>query len=379
MNDTVRLGHIRGVRIGLNWSLIVIVGIFAFALAGNRFPVDAPGYHREWYAIAGVLTAVALLVSVLAHELGHAFVARRAGLEVEGITLSWMGGITRIVGDAETPRGEAAVAAIGPFISLVVGGVLVAVGVAVSGSGLGNLTVAAVDWLAVINIALAAFNLIPAAPLDGGKVLHAVVWWATRDRWKATHVSSRAGLVLAGGVAALGLYEVLGRGDGIDGLFVLVLGWWLLNAARDEEQLSKVQHVLGGVPVHDVMRPVAAAPGWLGREEFVERYARLYPGWVWLLERWGGGYSGVIDGNTLLAAPPTPPGTRTAELAVPVEAAAGAEPCEDVLAALERTGGRSLLLVVEGDHTVGAVLPADIEAMLRAPRRSRPGVSPAPY
>ena len=379
MNDTVRLGRIGGVPVGLNWSLIVIVGIFAFALAGNRFPVDAPGYHREWYALAGILTALALLVSVLAHELGHAYVARRAGLEVEGITLSWMGGITRIVGDAATPRGEVAVAAVGPAVSLALGGLLVAAGVATSNAGVGNLTVAAVDWLAVINIALAAFNLIPAAPLDGGKILHAVVWGATRDRWKATHVASRAGLVLAGGVAALGLYEVLARGDDIDGLFVLVLGWWLLNAARDEEQLSKVQHALGGVPVHDVMRPVAAAPGWLGREEFVERYARLYPGWVWLLERWGGGYSGVIDGNTLLSAPPTPPGTRTAELAVPVEAAAGAEPCEEVLVALERSGGHSLLLVVEGDRTVGAVLPADIEAMLRSPRRSQPDVAATPY
>jgi Zn-dependent protease len=379
VNDTVRLGRIGGVPVGLNWSLIVIVGIFAFALAGNRFPADAPGYHREWYAVAGILTALALIVSVLAHELGHAYVARRAGLEVEGITLSWMGGITRIVGDSATPRGEVAVAAVGPAVSLVLGGLLVAGGVAAASAGVGNLTVAGIDWLAVINIALAAFNLIPAAPLDGGKILHAAVWGATRDRWKATHVASRAGLVLAGGVAALGLYEVLARGDDIDGLFVLVLGWWLLNAARDEEQLAKVQHALGGVPVHDVMRPVAAAPGWLGREEFVERYARLYPGWVWLLERWGGGYSGVIDGNTLLSAPPTPPGTRTAELAVPVEAAAGAEPCEEVLVALERSGGRSLLLVVEGDRTVGAVLPADIEAMLRAPRRSQPDVAATPY
>lgn len=375
MNDSVRLGRIGGVPVGLNWSLIVIVGIFAFALAGNRFPLDAPGYHREWYALAGILTALALLVSVLAHELGHAYVARRAGLEVEGITLSWMGGITRILGDAATPRGEVAVAAVGPAISLALGGLLAAAGAAASSAGVGNLIVAAVDWLAVINIALAAFNLIPAAPLDGGKVLHAVVWALTRDRWKATHVASRAGLVLAGGVAALGLYEVLGRGDDIDGLFVMVLGWWLLNAARDEEQLSKVQHALGGVPVHDVMRPVASAPGWIVREDFAERYAALYPGWVWLLERWGGGYSGVIDGNSLLSAPPTPPGTRAAELAVPVEAAAGAEPCEEVLAALERSGGRSLLLVVEDGRTVGAVLPADIDAMLRSPRPHLRGVA----
>ncbi|HET9071566.1 MAG TPA: M50 family metallopeptidase [Acidimicrobiales bacterium] len=377
MRDTVRLGRIGGVPVGLNWSLIVIVGVFAFALAGNRFPIDAPGYHKEWYAVAGVATALALLASVLAHEFGHAYVARRAGLEVEGITLSWMGGVTRIVGDARTPRGEIAVAAIGPVISLLLGGVFVGVGFGASAAGVGNLTVVAIDWLAVINIVLAGFNLIPAAPLDGGKILHAVVWWIARDRWRATHVSSRAGLLLAGGVAALGLYEILGRGDEVNGLFVLVLGWWLLNAARDEEQLAQVQHLLGGVPVHDVMRPVAAAPGWLAREEFVERYARLYPGWVWLLERWGGGFNAVIVGDTLMAAAPTPPGTRTVDLAVPVEAAAGADPREEVLAALERSGGHRLLLVVEGERTVGAVLPADIEAILRARHRPGPTVAPA--
>lgn len=376
MNDTVRLGRVAGVPVGLNWSLIVIVGLFAFALSANRFPIDAPGYHREWYAVAGVATAIALLVSVLAHELGHALVARRADLEVEGITLSWMGGVTRIVGDARTPRTEVGVAAVGPLISLALGALLVAVGAGVAAAGLGNLTVAAVDWLAVVNIVLAAFNLIPAAPLDGGKLLHAVVWWLSGDRWRATSVASRAGLLLAGGVAALGLYEILGRGDEVDGLFVLVLGWWLLNAARDEEQLAKVQHLLGGVPVHDVMRPVAAAPGWLGREDFVERYARLYPGWVWLLERWGGGYNGVIAGDTLLAAPPTEPGTRAIDLAVPVEAAAAAEPREEVLAALERSGGHRLLLVVEADHTVGAVLPADIETILRSRHRPGPAVAP---
>ncbi len=376
MTDTVRLGRVRGVPVGLNWSLIVIVGVFAFALAGNRFPIDAPGYHKGWYALAGVLTALALLVSVLAHELGHAFVARRSGLEVEGITLSWMGGVTRIDGDSPTPRGEVAVAAVGPGVSLALGGVLLAAGVAARAAGVGNLLVTAVEWLAIVNVVLAAFNLIPAAPLDGGKLLHAVVWWVTGDRWKATHVSSRAGLLLAGGVAALGLFEILGRGQQVDGLFVLVLGWWLLNAARDEEQLAKVQHILGGVPVHDVMRPVAAAPGWLGREEFVDRYARPYPGWVWLLERWGGGYSGVMAGDSLLAAPPTPPGTRASELAVPVESASGADPREDLLDALERSGGRQLLLVVEGDRTVGAVLPSDVESFLRSRHRPGPPVAP---
>ena len=373
MRDTVRLGRVLGVPIGVNWSLLLIVGLFAFALAGNRFPIDAPGYHRGDYAAAGVATALALLVSVLAHELGHAVVARRSGLSVEGITLSWMGGVTRIVGDAASPGRQVAVAAVGPGISLVLGGVFVGVEAILRSAGAGSLSIAGVGWLAVINIVLALFNLIPASPLDGGKILHAAVWAVTRDQWKATRVAAGAGVGLAGLVVALGIWEIVGRGLEVDGTFVLVLGWWLLNAARDEEKLAVVQHVLGGVPVHDVMRPVAAAPGWLPREEFVEGYARRYPGWVWLLERWGGGYSGVLASDSLFGAPPTPPGTRTSELAVPVEAAADACPTEEVLGALERSGGRRLLLVVEDGRTVGAVLPRDIEAIVRS--RHRPGAA----
>ena len=375
MRDSVQLGRVLGVPVGLNWSLLVIVAVFAFGLAENRFPVDAPGDSTALYAVAGAVTAVALLVSVLLHEIGHAVVARRAHMRVDGITLSWMGGVTRISGDSTSPGRELWIAAVGPLISLALGGVLWGLRALVDSLGAGSLLVAAIGWLAVINVVLAVFNLVPAAPLDGGRILHAAVWTVSRDRWKATRVAARAGVVLAGAVMALGIWEVLGRGDELDGVFVLVLGWWLLTAARGEEQLAVVHHVLGGVPVHDVMRPVGSAPGWLATDEFVDRYARSYPGWVWLLERWGGGYSGIVSSDAVLAAGTPWAGTRISELAVPVEAAAPAQPEEEVLTALERTNGRRVLLAVEAQRTVGAVLPSDIETLLRS--RVRPALRAA--
>jgi CBS domain-containing protein len=131
-----------------------------------------------------------------------------------------------------------------------------------------------------------------------------------------------------------------------------------------------VHRVLDGVPVHDVMRPVDAAPGWLRVDEMMSRYVnRGDPTSVWLLESWGGGYSGIVSSEALLAVPQPWNAIRAEQVAIPVAAAAAASPVEDLLDALERTGGRQVLLVVDDDRTVGAVLPADIELLMRSGRR----------
>jgi Zn-dependent protease len=375
MKDTVRLGRLMGVPVGLHWSLIAIVGFFAFELSENTFPNRAAGYDHGAYIAAGCLTAVALLVGVLLHELGHAIVARRSGLEVEGITLSWMGGVTRIAGDSPTPWRELTVAGIGPLISLLLGGVLLVARDFAEGSGAGRLPVFALTWLAVINIVLAAFNLIPASPLDGGRILHALVWAVTRNRWWASRTASFAGFGLAAVVFGLGVYELLSRDDRLDGFFLFALAWWLASAARDEDSQAAVQHVLAGVRIHEIMRPVDAAPGWLRLDELLSRYvASRNPTSVWLLERWGGGYSGIVSSEALLAVPQPWAAIRPEDIAIPVDAAGAAAPYEDVLEALQRTGGHQILLVVENGRTVGAILPADIEALIRS--RRRPSVAP---
>jgi Zn-dependent protease len=375
MRDTVRLGRIIGVPIGLNWSLMVIIGVFAFGLAQNRFPADAPGYGHEVYILAGALTAIALLAAVLLHELGHAVVARRSGLEVEGITLSWMGGVTRIVGDTATPGREFGVAAIGPLVSFTIGVLLWGVRALAQGAGVGRLTVSALGWLALINVVLAVFNLLPASPLDGGRILHAAIWTVTRDRWRAARAASWAGIVLATLTITLGAYDFVARRDGIDGVLLAVLGWWILAAARSEDRQAIVRRALDGVLVHHVMHPVSAAPGWITTSELASRFVNAHPDTVWLLERWGGdGYSGVVSGDAIRHLPHPWDGLRVDSVAVPVEAAAAATPYEEVLTALERTQGLQVLLVVEGERTVGAVLPADIEQLVRS--GGRPKLSP---
>jgi Zn-dependent protease len=370
MNDSIRLGRIAGVRIGLNWTLLAMVALVAGGLASNRFAVDAPGYSTSAYAVAGAVTAVVLLFGVLLHELGHAIVAHRVGLQVDGITLSWMGGVTRIEGDAHSPGAEFAVAGVGPLVSVAFGGLLWLVRVLLMGAGAGRLAGSALAWLAAINLVLAVFNLLPAAPLDGGRVLHAIVWGITRDRWRATRVAATAGVALGSLMMAGGFLILLRTRDALNGFFISFIGWWILGSARAERDQGRVRQSLEGTPISEFMRPVGAAPGWITVRAFADTYASGRPGWVWLLERWEGGYGGVLPGDVIGSVPfPQWDLARPLDVALPISTATGAAPDEDALDVMTRTHGKQVILVVDDGRTVGAVLPADLEALVRLGRR----------
>ena len=366
MKDSIRLGRIAGVQVGLNWTLLVMVALVAGGLADNRFVYEAPGYSTGSYVLAGALTAVGLLFGVLAHEFGHAIVARRVGLSVDGITLSWMGGVTRIEGDAPRPRSELLISGIGPLISLLFGALLWGLRLVAESASAGSLVVSALGWLAGINVVLAVFNLLPAAPLDGGRVLHSMVWAATRDRWKATRVASTAGMVLGGLLAAAGFLLTTRTVDPINGFFIALIGWWLLGSARAERTAAAVHQALDGVRIADVMRPVSSAPGWITVRNFADTYLAGRPGWVWMLEEWGGGYAGLILGDAIAAVPlPQWDMARPIDFAIPISASAGASPDDSALDVLARTRGKQMILIIDQGRTIGAVLPSDIEALVK--------------
>jgi Zn-dependent protease len=366
MNDTVRLGRIAGVRVGLNWTLLAMVALIAGGLANNRFSFEAPGYSSTAYDVAGALTAVVLLVGVLLHELGHAVVARRFHLRVDGITLSWMGGVTRIEGDAPRPRAEFLIAGVGPVVSLLFGGLLFLVRAVMLSGGDSRLAAAALGWLAWINVVLAVFNLLPASPLDGGRVMHSIVWAVTGNRMRATRLAAATGVGLGSLLIAVGFLALVRTRDPINGFFISFVGWWLLGSARAERQAAQVRENLSGLTLSEIMRPVGAAPGWITVRAFADSYATGHPGWVWLLEKWDGGYGGVLLGDAIASVPfPQWDLARPQDVAVPISAATSADPREDALEAIQRTGGEQVLLVIDGGRTVGAVLPGDLEALVR--------------
>jgi Zn-dependent protease len=322
MRDTIRLGRVAGVRVGAHWSLLAVVVLLGLGLAHNQLPFDVPGLATGDYDLAGAATAVGLILAVLAHEAGHAFVARRAGLGVDGITLSWMGGVTRIEGDTRSPGWEIAVAGVGPAVSAVAGLLLLAVravgDLGAPSRGDTALVLASLGWLGGINLLLAVFNLIPAAPLDGGRILHGLMWRFSGDRWRATRLTSRIGVGFGVVVVVAGLAVLTRSGDTFNALVLAVLGYWLIGAARTEGQTGLVRRALAGATVADLMRPVGAAPGWLTLAHFLDTCHAAEPGWVWLLEGPDGNYAGVLTGEAALAvAPHERAWLRSLDVAVP--------------------------------------------------------------
>ncbi|MFI9585473.1 site-2 protease family protein [Streptomyces sp. NPDC052236] len=253
MRETFRLGHIAGIRVGVHWSVLVIFLIIAVGLSEGRLPEAHPGRSLWQYWLVGILTALVFFGSLLAHEVAHAVVARRNGMEADSITLWLLGGAARLKDEAPSPGAELRVAGVGPLVSLVLGIMFAALAAVLVALGLSGLPVEAVAWLAGINVLLAVFNALPAAPLDGGRLLRAFVWWRTGNRLRATSVATIAGRVLGWFLVLLGLYQFLLGGLG--GLWLALIGWFLIAAATAEGGHAQMKEALNRVSVRQAMTP----------------------------------------------------------------------------------------------------------------------------
>ena len=235
MNATFTLGRVAGIEIGVNWSWLVVFGLITWSLATAIFPEANPGLGDGTYLAMAVVAALLFFASILLHELGHAVRAQREGMEITGITLWLFGGVAKFRGMFPSAGAEFRIAIAGPLVSLVLGLVFVGAAVVITGA---EVVDAVAAWLGYINLSLLVFNLLPALPLDGGRVLRAALWSARKDfRW-ATRVAASIGrgfgfLFIAGGLA-LAFWT-----DTMSGLWFAFLGWFLLSAASVEAASSR--------------------------------------------------------------------------------------------------------------------------------------------
>ena len=368
MSETFSLGRIAGIRVGVNASVLVILVIIAGGLALGRLPLVLPGRGTAAYVLAGVLAAVAFLASLLAHELAHAVVARRNGVEVEGITLWLLGGVARLKGGAASPGAEFRIAGVGPLTSLVLGvgfGLCAVLAHAVVGIGL---PAAVLEYLAVINVVLAVFNLVPAAPLDGGRLLRAFLWWRRGDAWSSAVTAARAGRLFGFALVALGFLQVV-TGDGFGGLWLALVGLFLVNAATAEEQQAQVSARLGGLTVERVMSsPALTADPDLTVEQFLHEVALVQRFSTYPLVDAGGALVGLVTLNRLRTVPPAARlSTRLRDIACPLPEIPVVSPKDSLPDLLPRLAGGSdgRAVVVDHGRVVGVLSPSDVARTLQ--------------
>jgi Zn-dependent protease len=366
--SSIRLGRIFGIPVGIDWSLLVIAGLLTVSLALDRFPDEFPGEPTGAYWVVGLATAGIFFASVLAHELAHSVVARRYGVGVQGITLWMLGGVARLDGDSPSPRAEFLTSAAGPGTSVALAAVFAAGAIALDGLGAPGLLAAALAWLAVINGILAVFNLIPAAPLDGGRILASLLWAHHHDRHRAVATAANVGVVFgwvlvgAGGVGWL-------AGLGFGGLWTALIGWFVISAARAEREVARGRMAFGNVRVRDVMTADPfRARGWLTVEEFLRVDAPMLHDRVVVVERFDGGIAGLANVDQLRSVPPfEASGRRVLDYAVQLPAIRTAAPDDKLadIAVRPARGPSESILVFDGERLVGIVTPVELERARR--------------
>ncbi len=340
MNENLSLGRIAGIHVGLNWSLLVVAALIAWSLATSLLPSAAPGEASSAYWTAGVISALVFLASLLAHELAHSVVAMRRGVKVEGITLWLFGGVSRFSSDTSSPGAQALITFVGPLTSLVLGAVFYLVSVAVGGGA--GLLPATLSWLGYINITLGVFNLVPAFPLDGGRLLQSLIWLRTGDRLRATRIAARIGMGFAYLLIAYGLATFLFR-------------------------------------VADVMTPnPVQAADTITVDDALHGYVLASRHSTFPTHDAGGRLSGLL---TLTALKNVAPNARTTTLIkdviCPLDSVAKASPTDPVTDLLGASDGCSegrTLVVVDG-RLVGIISPSDINRLMQ---RSMSGRSQMP-
>lgn len=268
------------VRADLSWLIVVVLVVAS--LATGIFPHMVPGLAPGTYWVMGVAGAIIFFLSIVAHEFAHAMVARRFGMPMRGITLFVFGGVAEMDEEPPSARAELLMSVAGPATSVVIGILFLAATALTTAAQAPKMVTSVLLYIGSTNIVLAIFNLIPAFPLDGGRVLRSILWWRSGNVRKATHRASQAGSVLGFILVIVGIFTAF-TGNLITGIWWFLIGTFIRNAALASYQQLVVKQTLEGEPVSKFMKPdPVTVPRWISIEELVNEYVyrhhfSLYP------------------------------------------------------------------------------------------------------
>ena len=253
MESSFTVARIRGIPIGVHYTWAIAVVMITWSLAAGYFPQEYPGWLPRDYWFVGAAAALLLFISVLFHELCHSFVAQARGLAVKSITLFIFGGVSNIAQESEDPRDEFLIAVVGPLSSLALAGLfwLGVLAIPNDTSPLGAL----LFYLTTVNLMLAIFNILPGFPLDGGRVLRAILWGSTGSMVRGTTVATVVGQVMAFLFIGYGIWQIFIERDFLSGVWIGFIGWFLNSAAEATRRQVQVQEGFRGITVESVMTP----------------------------------------------------------------------------------------------------------------------------
>ncbi|HEX2178236.1 MAG TPA: site-2 protease family protein [Actinomycetota bacterium] len=358
--------RVRGIRIGAHWSWLFVFALFCWTLARNLFPRAFPGLTGRDYLVMAFVSAVLFFVCILLHELGHAFRALKEQMKITDITLWLFGGVARFEGMFPSAGAEFRIAAAGPLVSVLLAG---AFAVLTWAGGMADLPVqilAVCDYLARINVALVVFNLVPALPLDGGRILRAYLWNRKGNFTRATVAAARVGKGFAYVLMAFGVFQFFG--STANGIWFVVMGWFLLSAAQAEQNFAVVRQAFQDLNVRGIMTPnPVVVPSTMNLDDFLR-----------LVESRGHSTYPVVDDEVLkgvvslrmAAGVPVDRRARTSTsevMAQPI-VLSGWAPVVDVIDLLREPPGRAV--VVDGGRVSGILSISDVLRALEI-RQSR--------
>jgi Zn-dependent protease/predicted transcriptional regulator len=364
----ITLFKLFGFAVRLDASWIIIAVLITWSLAGTIFPHEYPYLPRADYWWMGIAGALGLFFGIVVHELCHSLVANHYQLPMRGITLFVFGGVAEMGGEPQSPKVEFLMAVAGPLASVVLGVIFRGIEMAATGSW-PTPVVGVLAYLAWINWILALFNLIPAFPLDGGRVLRAALWHFQRDLTRATQIASTIGSGFGILLMAFGVYQLF-VGDLVAAIWYFLIGVFLRNASRASFEQLVLREALEGEPVSRFMRPhpIAVSPD-MSIRQLVEDYLYRYDFQVYPVVEQSDHLVGCVSPNDVRDVPKEEwDGHHVSEVSKPCSETNTISPDADALNALSKiqaTGGHSLLVTDHG-HLLAVISPRDVINFLAA-------------
>lgn len=364
---SIRIARIAGIPIGISPWWLVIVGLITWSLGADYFPAEVDGLDTSVYYLLGFVSALLLFASILLHELGHAIVARRHGINVEEIELWLLGGVSKMRDEAHDPSDELRYALAGPAVTAAIALLFGAIALALPSSS-SEVVRALVDYQLLVNALIFGFNMLPAFPLDGGRVLRSILWSRSHDLERSTTTAAIVGRAFGYAFVALGVLELFAGGPA--GLWLAIVGLFLIAASGAQAVSAQVQATFSGVRARDLMStPVVCLPSDISLQCAGDDYFFPYRYTAFPVVDMSGRFAGVLALGSLEQVPVGQRGMRKVGDLADHDAQLAVSEDEDVATLLTRPAfmrvGRAAVLD-RSQVPVGLLSITDVERALRA-------------